>query len=218
MINELADRVAHFGGKNSQTRCFLHIVNLVAKSLIREFDTSKKQANELLDFGDEDLDDPSDEEIASEGMSGDADEDNADGWIDEVENLSEDERGALEESIRPVKLILVKVCVAINNSPVIMQLMPTKLRRFSFKIINSTTLLLPAWKETLKDLKLTVKYMPRDVATRWNSTFDMLHFALEYRAAIDAMTDKRKLGMGDYELDDEEWTLVEQLQNVLKVS
>jgi hypothetical protein len=98
-----------------------------------------------------------------------------------------------------------------------MQLMTTKLRRFSFKIINSTTLLLPAWKETLKDLKLAVKYMPRDVATHWNSTFDMLHFALEYRAAIDAMMDKRKLGLGDYELDDEEWTLVEQLRDILKV-
>lgn len=120
MIDELADRVAHFGGKNSQTRCFLHIVNLVAKTLIREFDTSKKQANELLDLGDEDLDDiPSEDvikEVASEDMNGDTDDDNADGWVDEVENLSEDERDALEESIRPIKLILVKVCAAINKS------------------------------------------------------------------------------------------------------
>ncbi|KAG2740485.1 hypothetical protein P692DRAFT_201675684, partial [Suillus brevipes Sb2] len=38
MISELADNVAHFEGKNSQTRCFLHVVNLVAKSLIRQFD------------------------------------------------------------------------------------------------------------------------------------------------------------------------------------
>jgi hypothetical protein len=120
MINELADRVAHFSGKNSQTCCFLHIVNLVAKSLIREFDTSKKQANELPDLGDEDLDDdtPSDSTIQeatlAEDLSGDADEDNTDGWVDEVENLSEHERGALEESIRPVKLILVKVRATIN--------------------------------------------------------------------------------------------------------
>jgi len=60
--------------------------------------------------------------------------------------------------------------------------------------------------------------MPRDVSTRWNSTFDMLEFAINYRRAIDAMTDKRKLGLGVYELDDREWTLVTQLRDVLKVS
>ena len=60
--------------------------------------------------------------------------------------------------------------------------------------------------------------MPRDVSTRWNSTFDMLEFAINYRKAIDAMTDKRKLGLGVYELDEHEWTLVMQLQDVLKVS
>ena len=39
--------------------------------------------------------------------------------------------------------------------------------------------------------------MPHDVSTRWNSTFDMLDFAINYRKAIDAMTDKRKLGLGE---------------------
>ena len=60
--------------------------------------------------------------------------------------------------------------------------------------------------------------MPHDVSTRWNSTFDMLDFAINYRKAIDAMTDKRKLGLGEYELDDHEWTLAMQLRDVLKVS
>ena len=59
--------------------------------------------------------------------------------------------------------------------------------------------------------------MPRDMSTCWNSTFNMLDFAINYRKAIDAMTDKRKLGLGEYELDDHEWTLVMQLQDVLKV-
>ncbi|KAG2737548.1 hypothetical protein P692DRAFT_201670425, partial [Suillus brevipes Sb2] len=38
MVAELAELVPHFSGPSSRTRCFLHIVNLVAKSLIREFD------------------------------------------------------------------------------------------------------------------------------------------------------------------------------------
>ena len=44
----------------------------------------------------------------------------------------------------------------------------------------------------------------------------MLDFAIQYRRAVDAMTDKRKLGLGAYELSDDEWTLVEQLRDVLK--
>ena len=62
-----------------------------------------------------------------------------------------------------------------------------------------------------------MRIMPRDVSTRWNSTYDMLNFALEYQKAIDGMTDKRRLGLGDYELTSHEWMLVKQLRDVLKV-
>lgn len=60
--------------------------------------------------------------------------------------------------------------------------------------------------------------MPRDVSTRWNSTYDMLTFALEYRKGLDMMTDQWKLGLGEYELTPHEWMLVKQLRDVLKVS
>ena len=46
----------------------------------------------------------------------------------------------------------------------------------------------------------------------------MLDFALEYRKAIDAITDTCKLGLGAYELNEDEWSLVRQLRDVLKVS
>jgi len=45
----------------------------------------------------------------------------------------------------------------------------------------------------------------------------MLNFALEYQKAIDGMTDKRRLGLGEYELTSHEWMLVKQLRDVLKV-
>jgi hypothetical protein len=57
-------------------------------------------------------------------------------------------------------------------------------------MIHSTTLILPEWKLTLAELKLLQRIMPRDVSMQWNSTFDMLLFAIEYQAVIDAMTDK----------------------------
>ncbi|KAG1852960.1 hypothetical protein C8R48DRAFT_563910, partial [Suillus tomentosus] len=38
MIDELSTALPNFGGKASHTRCFLHTVNLVAKSLLHEFE------------------------------------------------------------------------------------------------------------------------------------------------------------------------------------
>ncbi|KAG2339805.1 hypothetical protein BDR05DRAFT_848163, partial [Suillus weaverae] len=38
MIRELSGKVLEFGGTTTHTRCFLHTINLVVKSLIRQFD------------------------------------------------------------------------------------------------------------------------------------------------------------------------------------
>lgn len=78
--------------------------------------------------------------------------------------------------------------------------------------------MLPAWKKLLATMKLAVRNMPRAVVTRWNSTFIMLDFALRYRLAIDKMTGDREMELRALELDDVEWTLAEQLRDVLKVS
>jgi hypothetical protein len=85
--------------------------------------------------------------------------------------------------------------------------------------------LLPRWIQILEDLQnnatlsgsnpLAIRVMPRDVATRWNSTYDMLEFALEYHEAIDLITGDRE--MRKYELLEGEWELVEQLCDVLGV-
>ena len=60
---------------------------------------------------------------------------------------------------------------------------------------NSTTILLPEWYRTLKSLRLAERIMPRDVSTRWNSTYDMLEFSIKYRPAIDTMTAARDLDL-----------------------
>jgi hypothetical protein len=84
-------------------------------------------------------------------------------------------------------------------------------------MIHSTTLILPLWFDTLKKLKLTERKMPRDVATRWNSTFDMLNFAVEYRVAIDDIAGNKAAALRQYELDEDEWEIAEQLRNTLQV-
>ena len=60
--------------------------------------------------------------------------------------------------------------------------------------------------------------MPRDVVTWWNSTYDMLEFALRYRASIDHITVNKKLPqLRKYELDEDEWEVIENLTSVLEV-
>ena len=64
---------------------------------------------------------------------------------------------------------------------------------------------------------LSVRIMPRDISTCWNSTYDMLKFAYLYREAIDRITGDRAMKLRDYELSESEWETVKELQDSLKV-
>ena len=59
--------------------------------------------------------------------------------------------------------------------------------------------------------------LPRDVKTRWNSTYDMLATAVEYKVAVKAMCSDAELSLRKYELSKQEWVIVDQLVDVLKV-
>ena len=83
---------------------------------------------------------------------------------------------------------------------------------------DSTTIILPQWFTTLEDLDLGQRMMPRDVTTRWNSTYDMLEFAVEYREGIDSITGNLNMKLRQYELSEEDWEIATKLRDVLKVS
>jgi hypothetical protein len=84
---------------------------------------------------------------------------------------------------------------------------------------------LPEWNSVIKKLAteddnhktLVPRIMPRDVSTRWNSTYDMLKFTYSYRVAINRLTDNRSLNLGHCVISELEWGLVRQLRDVLKV-
>ena len=94
-----------------------------------------------------------------------------------------------------------------------------QLCKLSFAVIHSTTIALPAWWCSCEMHKLTPNLIPRDVVTRWNSTYDMMQFALKYRKPIDSITaDKSLKSLRKFELDDDEWNIVTELVSILKVS
>jgi len=113
MTVKLMDLICNFPGEANSTRCFAHIINLMAKILLRKFDVCNKKADSALDKAEKIL-----LELA-EGIDLEEfhirvvvqvdgeDDDDIDGLIDEVAKLSDNEQDRL--SIRPVKLTLVKV-------------------------------------------------------------------------------------------------------------
>jgi len=111
--------------------------------------------------------------------------------------MSEEDVMELQKSLVPVRLMLAK------------------LRALANAIKNSSTILLPLWNTKLEELNLNIRMIPRDVSTWWNSTFDMLNFAIDYRVAIDSMTSIRDLRK--YELDNTEWVMAIDLCDTLKI-
>jgi len=123
MVEHLSTLVESFPGAANQTRCFAHILNLVAKSILRSFDAPKKAANGNVDDDDatdalaalaQELEDTAIEINDSDGTADDDDEldgedDDDDGLGDGRDGMSEEELAKLKESLIPVRLMLTKV-------------------------------------------------------------------------------------------------------------
>ena len=125
MIEHLSNLIENFPGPANQTRCFTHILNLVAKSILRQFNVVKKSegapddsddaVRELaalaqeLDLGPDGHAGTNDNDEEG-GDDNDNDDDDGEGLGNE-DGMSEEEAMALEESLTPIRLTLTKVCV-----------------------------------------------------------------------------------------------------------
>jgi hypothetical protein len=118
MAEKLEDLLPAFASSN-RARCFTHVLNLIAKSLLKQFDVAKKSESddelneeeaELLNLA---MDLETEELTMAQESDGDDGEiqkdDDSEGWVDEVAALSPEEREMLEDDVRPVKMMLVKV-------------------------------------------------------------------------------------------------------------
>jgi hypothetical protein len=125
MVESLEVLIDDFHAAN-QTRCFLHVLNLVVKSIIRQFDlpTSNKTSGDD-DDGDDNIDKALEELLKLAGnvdIEGDFmansedDDDDNEGWIDEHEEMTEDELKELSSSVAPVRLLLTKVRLHIRRN------------------------------------------------------------------------------------------------------
>ena len=74
-----------------------------------------------------------------------------------------------------------------------------QLQGASLAIKNSSTIVLAKWYEVLETLSLKPCMMPQDVSTCWNSMYNMVEFAIEYRDSLDIMTADRDMNLRKFE-------------------
>jgi hypothetical protein len=193
--------------EQNHVRCFNHTLQLSAKALMRPFNPALGRTRDI-DFngGQDDLSGVEDDD--NKAYDSDHESDNGrDGFdpydIDDDDELHDQGPYSREELMEDALVVRTTI---------------SKLRQLSFTIIRSTTLALDAWRRYCKEYGLGPRKFPRDVVTRWNSTYDMLSFALDYRQAIDAMTGDKSLKLRTLELEDEEWRIVDDLVKILSVT
>jgi len=109
-----------FPGASNQTRCFLHILNITVKAMIKQFDVLKTKDSAAMDKAAQALASlaegletkENDAYEAQEYADDEADDPPLDRWIDFGDGLTNEQRKEIELSIRrfrPVQTMMTKV-------------------------------------------------------------------------------------------------------------
>ena len=115
MIDHLGVLLDGFPGSANQTRCFLHILNITAKSIIKQFDLPKATNGEVMDEAAQALADladgleEEDQEEYNAQEEGEDDDPSLDRWTNIHDGLSEERRNEIDLGVQLVRLMLTKV-------------------------------------------------------------------------------------------------------------
>ncbi|KAJ3770658.1 hypothetical protein FB446DRAFT_646578, partial [Lentinula raphanica] len=74
----------------------------------------------------------------------------------------------------------------------------------------------PMWRAHVSEMEFKDQVLPQDIATRWNSTFDMLNAFLQMKDLVSGFLDHSSYQLVEYILDEDEWEAIEGLVSVLK--
>jgi hypothetical protein len=122
MIDALAELIVAFPGAANRTRCFTHILNLVVKVILRQFDIPKAKVGEVLDVASQALVDLAgdiemEEAVMDKREDDEDDDDREEGWLDPRDGMSQGDLDELDLTVRPVRLVLVKVSSNSDQTP-----------------------------------------------------------------------------------------------------
>ena len=119
MVEELKKLVEGFCGEAAWVHCFSHVINLVAKSVIKQFDVPKNGGKDVVDealatlrglVGDLEDDNPDDNDpSAAEDNEAEGDV-NVEGWVDEQDVMVRADIEKLDAEVQLMCLLLFKVC------------------------------------------------------------------------------------------------------------
>ncbi|KAJ6611820.1 hypothetical protein B0H10DRAFT_2223745 [Mycena sp. CBHHK59/15] len=164
----------------NHVRCFNHSLNLAAKVFLRPFDPApkKKSGDDAAGTSPEDIIDMSDPDLVLE-------ED-----LDELPDLvavldSEDAESESDEEDAVWDELMAEERQSLLGQAQAVKLIISRVRQFSFAVVNST------------------KGSP-SMATRWNSVYDMLAVAIEYKAVFNDMTVNRDLDYRKFDISNAE--------------
>jgi hypothetical protein len=164
MVDELFIHLPNFPGQKGCVCCFDHILNLVAKCILQLFDSKviDEVVKEVWESESESKFDGNSEVIWGNFEKGDdkaEDEDTLD-----TPRLDHE---AIKEAVKPVSSVLHKVssCLQSDKAGNRLTFSNLQLQKLSYKVIYSTTIVLPAWRSICAELKLKVCQIPHDIST-----------------------------------------------------
>ncbi|QRV87680.1 hAT family dimerization protein [Ceratobasidium sp. AG-Ba] len=190
LVRRLKRLAPSFRGTKARLRCLAHIINLMAKAFMSLFSPPPKRTSKSTS---EQSDNTTNQELEPD-PAGEVDGAKLDHDLDVV-------KGVAADAIRIMKEKGVNVAGLARR-------------------VNDSAELNNIFRETVdRDPSLhgDARALTRRVATRWNTNRAALNSHIHFRDPVQLLTSHPKHDLKKYALDDDQWDLASELNNVLEV-